>query len=209
MLRQLTIGPSRFSDLRRELGGISPSVLTERLGTLEAAGLIKRTEIEKPVPGTVYELDEAGVALRPSLDALASWGTRYLFPPRPEDRLDPEWFRWFLASNRKIAGPPEARIELRMRYHGKDRRIFISAGDHPTEVSENSRDDEIVDVIVSGDSMAVAAVAAGMMAPGESVAAGLVSIEGEAGVLARFHDCFELGLPLPSSSNNPLDSGGD
>ena len=41
------------------------------------------------MPGTVYELDEAGVALRPVLESLTSWGARFLFPPRPGEKLDP------------------------------------------------------------------------------------------------------------------------
>jgi DNA-binding HxlR family transcriptional regulator len=209
VLRQLTIAPRRFSDLRRQLGSVSPSVLSERLSSLEAARLIKHTEVERPVPGSVYELDDAGLDLVPILDGLSKWGARYLFPPRPGDKLDPEWFQWFLAANPKVAGPPSARIELRMTYDGKERCIQIEIGDHPSVVSGMSDESDAADVVVSGESMIVAGVASGFIDPQQSADSGLVCIKGEAGLLTRFNDCFELGLPLPSSTENPLDSGGD
>jgi hypothetical protein len=157
----------------------------------------------------VYELDDAGLDLVPILDGLSKWGARYLFPPRPGDKLDPEWFQWFLAANPKVAGPPSARIELRMTYDGKERCIQIEIGDHPSVVSGMSDESDAADVVVSGESMIVAGVASGFIDPQQSADSGLVCIKGEAGLLTRFNDCFELGLPLPSSTENPLDSGGD
>ena len=200
ILRQLALGPRRFSDLRRQLSGVSPSILSERLGSLESHDIIKRTEIERPVPGVVYELDEAGIDLIPVLRSLARWGTRFLLPLRPGDRLDPELFYWFLESNSMIAGGPAVSIELRMTYEGREHCFHIEAGEHPTKLSDKSGD---ADVVVSGDSIVVAGVATGVLDPTESAESGLVTIEGEVGALARFSDCFDLGLPLPSSMGPP------
>ena len=56
VLRELLVGPQRFSDLRRRLPGISPSVLAERLERLERREVIARRQVEPPTPASLYEL---------------------------------------------------------------------------------------------------------------------------------------------------------
>jgi DNA-binding HxlR family transcriptional regulator len=71
-------GPAGFSGLRRAVGGISDSVLSDRLAELVAAGLVQRA-VEPGPPVTVsYALTEAGERLRPVLDQLAVWAAENL-----------------------------------------------------------------------------------------------------------------------------------
>ena len=147
-----------------------------------------------------------GIALGATIAELSKWGKRFLFPPRPEDKLDPEWFRWFLSASPKVASPPNVRIELRMTYAGKESSIHIEAGEHLTKVSDEGGR---ADVVVTGESMIVAGIASGYLDPKQSADGGLVTIDGEASVLARFAEYFDFGLPLPNSTEIPLDSGGD
>ena len=74
IVRDLTLGPLRFSDLRRRLKGVSPSVLSERLTQLERRGLIERRVLGPPAASTVYELSEMGRALQPAMIELTKWG---------------------------------------------------------------------------------------------------------------------------------------
>ncbi|WP_426513241.1 winged helix-turn-helix transcriptional regulator [Dactylosporangium sp. McL0621] len=76
IVRELMLGPKRFSDLRRGLPGASQSVLTQRLGELEDAGVLARRRLGPPVGAAVYELTEQGRALDPVLLALSNWGSR-------------------------------------------------------------------------------------------------------------------------------------
>ncbi|SEO99648.1 winged helix-turn-helix transcriptional regulator [Trujillonella endophytica] len=69
----LTGGPATFSGLRRAVGGISDSVLSDRLTELAAAGLVHRAVEAGPPVAVTYELTEAGGALMPVLDQLAAW----------------------------------------------------------------------------------------------------------------------------------------
>lgn len=69
----LTGGPGTFSGLRRAVGGISDSVLSDRLSELAAAGLVHRAVDPGPPVAVTYELTDAGAALMPVLDQLTAW----------------------------------------------------------------------------------------------------------------------------------------
>jgi DNA-binding HxlR family transcriptional regulator len=75
VVRELLLGPQRFSDLRRALTGASSNMLTDRLRELEARGLVRRRTLPPPAASTVYELTERGRELEPILDALGAWGS--------------------------------------------------------------------------------------------------------------------------------------
>ena len=76
VVRELMLGPKRFTDLKRGLPTASPNVLSQRLDELEAEGLIVRRELSAPYGGFAYELTERGRELEPVLIALARWGSR-------------------------------------------------------------------------------------------------------------------------------------
>jgi DNA-binding HxlR family transcriptional regulator len=71
----LTGGPATFSGLRRAVGGISDSVLSDRLSELALAGLVQRTVEEGPPVAVSYQLTDAGTALMPVLEQLSRWAS--------------------------------------------------------------------------------------------------------------------------------------
>lgn len=73
VLRELMLGPRRFSDLRASLPGISAKVLTERLTGLEAAGVLVRRTLPAPVSAKVYELTRWGYEAEPLIQELGRW----------------------------------------------------------------------------------------------------------------------------------------
>jgi len=77
ILNEIWSGYTRFNDIRRAVGNISPGVLSKRLADLEKAGLIER--VEDRAKGTVdYVRTPAGAALEPAMDALAIWAQRHI-----------------------------------------------------------------------------------------------------------------------------------
>jgi DNA-binding HxlR family transcriptional regulator len=96
VVRDLSGGPRRFTDLIDRLGGITPKTLTQRLRELEAGGLIAADR----VPGrreVWYRLTPAGEDLRPALDELLVWGLRHaVAPPEPGEPAHPEHLLWAL-----------------------------------------------------------------------------------------------------------------
>jgi DNA-binding HxlR family transcriptional regulator len=78
IIRDLLAGTRRFTELRASLPGISPKTLTDRLRELERHGLLTRTiHLEIP-PRVEYTLTEAGLTLRPVIEALGAWGATTL-----------------------------------------------------------------------------------------------------------------------------------
>ena len=73
ILGRLADGPARFSELSENLGGISDSVLSQRLLELSDAGLVQRQVDPGPPIAVCYRLTAPGVALIPALHALAAW----------------------------------------------------------------------------------------------------------------------------------------
>ena len=90
IIRDLLMGPKRFTDLLDRLPGIGTGLLSQRLRELEDAGVIEKTTLPPPAASTVYQLTPDGDALRPALLQLARWGMRRLDDPQPGQRLDVE-----------------------------------------------------------------------------------------------------------------------
>jgi DNA-binding HxlR family transcriptional regulator len=76
VVRELMLGPRRFSDLRGALPGISAKVLTERLEALAAAGVLARRTLPPPGKAQVYELTPWGLAAEPLIQELGRWAAQ-------------------------------------------------------------------------------------------------------------------------------------
>lgn len=82
ILRELSFGELRFTDLKSGLPGIATNLLTERLRGLEDAGLVEQSVLPAPAARTVYRLTLDGVRIRPVLRAIAQFGLPYLEAPQ-------------------------------------------------------------------------------------------------------------------------------
>jgi DNA-binding HxlR family transcriptional regulator len=75
VVRELLLGPKRFTDLRAGLPGVSTDILSQRLRELEAAGVVRRGKLPPPAAARIYELTERGQALEPVILELGRWGS--------------------------------------------------------------------------------------------------------------------------------------
>jgi DNA-binding HxlR family transcriptional regulator len=90
IIRDLSTGPKRFTDLIDRLAGVTPKTLTRRLRELEADGLVT-VDREAGRREVWYRLTVAGEELRPTLDELLVWGLRHLTaPPGPDEPVHPD-----------------------------------------------------------------------------------------------------------------------
>src|SRR5215212_8785344 len=76
VVRELLLGPKRFTDLRSGIPDISPNVLGQRLRELEESGIVRRRRLAPPVAAQVYELTEWGRELEPAVLSLGRWASR-------------------------------------------------------------------------------------------------------------------------------------
>ncbi|HEY2768505.1 MAG TPA: helix-turn-helix domain-containing protein [Solirubrobacteraceae bacterium] len=82
VVRELLLGPKRFTDLHAGLPHASPNVLSQRLRELERTGVVRRRRLGPPAGSRVYELTEWGHELGPIVTQLGRWGDRSPFPPQ-------------------------------------------------------------------------------------------------------------------------------
>jgi DNA-binding HxlR family transcriptional regulator len=188
IIRELLLGPQRFSDLKAGLDGISTSVLTERLAHLEDLGLLQRSYLQPPAASTVYELTERGLGLKPAIFALIRWGGSFLFPPRRDDRFDPRWMG--LALSARATKGPTSPGSIALRVHERDgvASLRIEGGDQGTRIARIAGDE---DVSIATDTQTILRLISGNLDPWQAEREMLVSVEGNRSVFARIADYFE------------------
>lgn len=76
VVRELLLGPKRFTDLRAGMPNLSPDVLSQRLRELEQAGVVRRSSLPPPAGSRVYELSDWGRELEPVVLGLGRWASR-------------------------------------------------------------------------------------------------------------------------------------
>jgi DNA-binding HxlR family transcriptional regulator len=111
IVRELVLDSRRFNDLRRGLPRISPTLLSKRLRQLSAAGLVTRVDDD----GEAYQLTEAGQELRPIVEAIGVWGTRWIGELGDRD-LDPKLLLWDMHRNIEYDRLPAGRSVLEFEF---------------------------------------------------------------------------------------------
>src|SRR5687767_15531112 len=76
VVRELLLGPKRFTDLRAGLPHASPNVLAQRLRGFEEAGIVRRRRVLPLAASKIYELTDWGEELEPVIIGLGRWGAR-------------------------------------------------------------------------------------------------------------------------------------
>ena len=141
LVRELLLGSERFSDLRRGLPRMSPTLLSRRLHQLVAAGVLTREQSGGEVH---YRLTPAGQELRPVVEALGVWGTRWI-PELADADLDPKLLMWDMHRNIDRTRVPERRTVVRFEFSDVAPRtsrwwIVITAAD--VDVCDDDPGDE-------------------------------------------------------------------
>jgi DNA-binding HxlR family transcriptional regulator len=83
VVRELLLGPKRFTELRAGIPDLSPNVLSHRLRELEQTGVVLHRRLAPPAASQVYELTDWGYELDEVVMALGRWGSRS--PSHPRD----------------------------------------------------------------------------------------------------------------------------
>jgi DNA-binding HxlR family transcriptional regulator/putative sterol carrier protein len=179
VVRELLLGPKRFTDLQAGMPNAKPSVLSQRLRELEGGGVVRRRKHGPPVGTWVYELTDAGHELEPILTALGSWGGR--LPPQRGTALGPDSvvlaLKWRVDPDaaRDLTGNYELRLaEDRFRVEVADGRLSARRGDA-----------EAPDAIIETDPETLKAVIFDGREPTEAIRAGAMAIEGDQELATR------------------------
>ena len=180
-VRELLLGPKRFTDLRRGLPNASPNVLSERLRELERAGVVVRRKLAPPAGSRVYELTERGLELEPLILSLGRWGARSPAPPdgAPVRSGDSVMLSLRGLLDAEAARGLRARYELRL---GED-RFRIEAADDGLDVARGGA--EGADATLVSDPDTLNSVLWAGLSLAEAQRSGRLAIEGDRAAAKR------------------------
>ncbi len=99
LLRELVAGSTRFNELRRGVPRMSPALLSKRLKDLETAGIVSRTQVPEEPEIFEYRLTNAGLDLKPVIEAVGIWGQRWIETEASLKNLDPNLLMWDMRRN--------------------------------------------------------------------------------------------------------------
>ncbi len=116
LLRELVPGSTRFNDLRRGVPKMSPSLLSQRLKELEAAGIVERKILTTEKGMFEYHLTEAGRDLRPVIEAMGLWGQKWVESNLSLSNLDPGLLMWDMRRNLNPDPLPDKRTVVQFLY---------------------------------------------------------------------------------------------
>ncbi|GAB2524895.1 winged helix-turn-helix transcriptional regulator [Nocardiopsis aegyptia] len=187
VVRELRLGPRRYSDLAAALPGIGPSVLSQRLRDLERVGVLTQRALPPPVTAKVYELTPWGAELEPVFAALRRWGMRSPVVPREGGVSADTVFlglRAYFDADAGAGTPWSATFRVRLErevYHlVVDEGVLtdVRRGEHPGEP----------DAVVTTDQRTLQAVLGRERPLADAVGAGDLTVDGDERAVQRLVD---------------------
>jgi DNA-binding HxlR family transcriptional regulator len=191
VVRELLLGPKRYTDLRRGLPNASPNVLSQRLGELERAGVLRRRKLPPPAGSRVYELTDWGRELEEIVVALGRWGARSPTPPDDAPIVSADSI--ILALRARF--DPGAAHGLRAGYElrlGEDRFAIEVADD---EITAARGDAHRPDATIDTDPDTLNAVLWRGRSLADAQRSGTMTIEGDKAAVERFVALFPIPEP--------------
>ena len=191
VVRELLLGPKRFTDLRAGIVNASPNVLAERLRELEQVGVVRRRKLAPPAASWVYELTDWGLELEPAICALGRWGSR-----SPLHQLDAAMsVDSVILALRTMFDPAaaegvDATYELRL---GERRfRVDVKEGALDADCGEAADPDATIEA----EPTTLVALVFGGRPLEDAERAGDVAVGGDRGAVERFLEMFSLPEPV-------------
>jgi DNA-binding HxlR family transcriptional regulator len=188
VVRELLLGPKRYTDLRSGLPNASPNVLSERLRELERAGIVRRRKLPPPAGSRVYELTEWGLELEQIVISLGRWAARSPTPPSDAPIVSADSVILALRGlfDASAARGLRAGYELRLG----DDRFRIEVADDELEAARG--DAQQADATIETDPGTLDAVLWKGRSLAEAQRSGRLTIEGDKAAVERFVRLFPM-----------------
>jgi DNA-binding HxlR family transcriptional regulator len=173
VVRELLLGPKRFTDLRAGIPDISPNVLGQRLRELEESGIVRRRKLAPPAAVQVYELTDWGRQLEPAVLALGRWASASPSFPRGAE-MGPDSLVLALKSGFDPAKADDLEAIYELRLGEIPCKIAVKGGQF--EAARGEADE--ADAVIRSDPNVIAGIVFGGNRLRKAVEAGDVEIEG-------------------------------
>ena len=193
IIRELLMGSRKFSELEIGMAHIPRSLLTQRLRTLEDAGLLIRETVgsrKRPE----YHLTEAGADLFDVVKGLGDWGQKWVNHDIGADDVDPALLVWDMHRRVNIEILPPERVVVQLTFHGAAKGDYWLVLERPEPSVCMHHPGFDVDLFVSADTVAIHKVWMGMASLADCVDDGLIELDGLAAHVKAFPDWFKLSI---------------
>jgi len=193
IVRDLLVGPKRFTDLLHGLPRIPTNVLTARLKELEGAGVVRRRVLPRPAASIIYELTEYGAELEDAIVLLGRWGAKLLDEPRSDEIITEDSMVMALRSTFH----PEAARKLRANYEFHFGDIVVHAKVDKGKIKVAAGPLPKPDVIINAGP-AIKDLMTGTISASQAIKNGSVRLKGNPNLLTRFAEIFRIE-PMPGA----------
>jgi DNA-binding HxlR family transcriptional regulator len=190
VVRELVAGSTRFNELRRGVPRMNPTLLSRRLQQLVRAGLVERQADGTDVR---YVLTEAGGELQAVVEALGTWGIRWIGNLGDED-LDPKLLMWDMHRRIALEELPPGRTVIEFRFTDVTqgaRRWWLVLTHEAADVCDADPGHD-VDLTLTGTLRALTRVWRGDLRWGDAIRSGDIEIEGRPALRRAFPTWFAL-----------------
>jgi DNA-binding HxlR family transcriptional regulator len=187
VMRELMLGPKRFSDLRADLPGIRANVLTQRLEGLEAAGVLVRRKLPPPASAQVYELTPWGYESEPIFQTLGRWAAR---SPQHDPTLPLSAVSLFLSFRTMLDAERARGLVARVGFRIGAETFLARLARGRIEIERGPLED--VDAVFSAAAPVIAAAVYGGQPLTALERAGMLAVDGDRALAERFVTLFPL-----------------
>ncbi|WP_328608888.1 winged helix-turn-helix transcriptional regulator [Amycolatopsis sp. NBC_00345] len=188
IVRELLLGPRRFSELAENLPGLGPNLLTDRLRALTKNGVIARSVVEGDRRGKAYELTPAGESLREPVLELARWGLAYAEPNAGgETRAD-----WAVLAVQALMRPDAVlTVDENYEFHVDDQVFHIAIEAGRARVGRGPAVEPVLHLVT--DARTFVEIGSGAISPFRAVLSERLKMIGDPEAVARCGDLLGLG----------------
>jgi DNA-binding HxlR family transcriptional regulator len=187
IVRDLLIGPKRFSEIARGLPGIPSNILTARLNELEDSELVRRRVLARPAKGVAYELTEDGTALETAVFALGRWGAQHLGEASRGETVTEDSIAMALRTTFRPEAAGRAKITYLLKLGPVEVHARIANGSVTVGRGAVAKPDLVIET-----GPALRLLMAHEVSPGEALKKKLVRITGDSKLLDRFVKIFRI-----------------
>ncbi|MEJ7839142.1 MAG: helix-turn-helix domain-containing protein [Thermomicrobiales bacterium] len=195
IVRDLLVGPRRYTDLRNGLPKIPTNILAARLKEMEESGVIRRRILPRPASSVVYELTEYGLELESVMLELGRWGAQSLGELKDGEIVTLD--SMIMALRTTFQQSSAVGLHLRYQFHFGPIEIHTVIDDGSIEVEAGPIDDPHAVFHIHGP---VNLVMDGSITAEQALESGMLTLDGSAEDLDRFANLFRIGpKSLPAS----------
>ena len=187
IMRELVFGPRRFGEIRANLPGLSANVLTQRLESLEDAGIVRRFRLPSPANVQVYDLTAWGREAAPLMRDMGRWAAR---SPRHDPSLFMSAASAMMSLQALVDHTRAAELTVSAAFHfpGEDFVATVTGG----EILVNRGVMEAPNLAFTGDTMALRRTIYGKAPLARDGAGGTLAFAGAADLAQSFVNLFAL-----------------